>query len=322
MSSLSDFPSLPIKLSIVAPIFNSRSTIREFVERCRVVAEALVANEFELILVDDCSTDGTLETAIAQSQEHSEVVVIELARNYGQHLAILSGLRLAKGEMLVCIDGDCDEDPRWIEEFWHVQKITEADIVIGVNHKPQKSLVYQQFRFLFLLLLGLRDLRLRPETTARLMTRQVASAVVQHAESRFYFGGVMNELGFKRAYVPVAKGAAHKSRYNLRLLIHQMLDAVTSFSARPLRIFFLWGLLITILSALAALTIISLALIGRIPAGAGWISVLVTVTFFWGNTILSIGIIGEYLLGVVSEVKRRPQYFVRRIHRKGHHIEQ
>jgi len=287
-----------------------------------VVAEALVASEFELILVDDCSTDGTLEAAIAESQEHSEVVVVELARNYGQHLAILAGLRLANGEMLVCIDGDCDEDPRWIEEFWQVQKITEADIVIGVNQTPQKSLVYQQLRFLFLLILGLRDLRLRPETTARLMTRQVASAVVQHAESSFYFGGVMNKIGFKRAYIPVAKGARDKTRYSLRLLIRRALEGVTSFSTRPLRVFFLWGLLITILSALAALTVISLALTGRIPAGAGWISVLLTVTFFGGNVLLGIGIIGEYLLRVVSEVRRRPQYFVRGIHRKGRHIGQ
>jgi putative glycosyltransferase len=225
-----------VRLSIVSTIYNSETAIEQFIERSEKVAKALVADSFEIILVDDGSSDASLNRALSAQKLHDQIIIVQLSRNYGQHLALLAGLRLAKGDSVVCIDGDCDEDPEWITEFWKVQNETGADVVVGSQQKVHASKFYRTSRIAFLKLLGLKDLSNANETTARLMTRQVATALAQSKESKFYFGGVMAELGFQRVYVPVEKTKSFPTRYTPILLIQQVLSAITSFSTVPLRV--------------------------------------------------------------------------------------
>lgn len=302
-------------LTIVATVYNSELAIKDFVGQCRQVASLLAVTSFEIILVDDNSTDGSLGAALAEREHCAEIVVVELARNYGQHLALLAGLRFARGEFVVCMDGDGDEEPGWIAEFWKVQKSTGADIVIGSGIDERRSLTYRVLRALFLKILGVRDLGSKNETTARLMTSQVVDALTQYVESVFYFGGVMQELGFQRAYVPVRKVKSHPTRYKLLQQFRQVRSAITSFSVVPLRLLLLWGLLVSFAAAVFIAMLLAFALLGIVPNGVGWISIMLTLIFFGGNSLIALGLIGEYLSTVVNETKRRPQYHVRTVHR-------
>lgn len=307
-------PNRPV-ISVVATIFNSELTVKNFVGRCRRALTLTAGSKFEIILVDDKSTDGSLGAALAELQQNSEIVVIELARNYGQHLALLAGLRFATGEFVVCMDGDGDEDPAWIADFINAQKSTGADIVIGSSEPRRKSLTYRTARTLFLRILGSPNLSSRNETTARLMTSQVAEALTQYSESSFYFGGIVQQLGFQRVYVAVSKADFHPTRYGRVRLVQQALAAITSFSVRPLRLLALWGLLVSGVAFIGFTTVLALALLGTVSTSLGWVSIMLTIIFFGGNSLLALGLIGEYVSTVLSETKRRPQYHIRKVHR-------
>lgn len=302
-------------ISIVATVYNSELAIKDFVGRCRTLLTQIAATSFEIILVDDNSTDGSLQAALAEQKHCPEIVVVELARNYGQHLALLAGLRLATGQLVVCMDGDGDEDPAWIADFLAVQKSTGADIVIGSVQNRRRSLTYRFCRTVFLKTLGIPNLGLRNETTARLMSSQVVDAITKYVESVFYFGGVMQELGFQRAYVPVLKVDSHPTRYKLPQQFRQARSAITSFSKVPLRLLSLWGLLMSVAAAIGITIAFAFALLGRAPNEVGLISIVLTIVFVGGNSLLAIGLMGEYLLSVIKETKRRPQYHIRDIHR-------
>ena len=302
-------------ITVVATIYNSELAIKDFVSGCRRVLTLIAASKFEIILVDDNSTDGSLQAALAEREHCPEIVVVELARNYGQHLALLAGLRFATGELVVCMDGDGDEDPEWIADFLTARKSTGADIVIGSVDNSRRSLTYRICRTVFLKILGDSNLSSRNETTARLMTSRVVDAMTQYLESEFYFGGVMQELGFKRAYVPVWRVESHPTRYKLPQLFRQARSAITSFSVLPLRLLFLWGLLISFAAAIGITIVLAFTLLTRVPDQVEWISVLLAIAFFGGNCIFALGLIGEYLSTVLTETKRRPQYHIRDVHR-------
>jgi putative glycosyltransferase len=304
-----------VQLSIVSTIYNSESTIEQFVERSEKIARSLVADLFEIILVEDGSSDESLTRALSIQKVHDKIIIVQLSRNYGQHAALLAGLRIANGASVACIDGDCDEDPEWIAKFWKAQNETGADLVIGSLQKIKSSKSYRAGRIAFLKLLDLKVLSNSNETTARLMTRQVANALARNKESKFYFGGSMVELGFHRIYVPVEKNQSVTTRYTFIKRVRQVTTAITSFSTVPLKMLFLWGVIVSIAASTAAVVGLALYLTGVISTGQGWFSLFIITTFFGGNVLLGLGIIGQYVATVVIESKRRPQYHIRRIHR-------
>jgi len=301
-------------LSIVATIFNAEASLTNFVERCWSVANKLTPEDFEIVLVDDHSSDDSLSVALAARERLARIAVVELARNYGQHLALLAGVRSARGKLVFCMDGDGEEDPNWIASFLEAHESTGADLVIGTNSFKRKSFFYRRARLIFVRILSLHNLRAQNETTARLMTRQVADALTQLTEVNFYFGGVMHDLGFKRKYVSVGKPDFHPTQYTFRQRMRQALSAITSFSTVPLRLFLIWGLLISTAALTGAIALLTLVVLGVLQSGGGWISVLLAVIFFGGNILFGLGLLGEYFSTIVRESKRRPQYHVRTFH--------
>lgn len=302
------------ELSIVATVFNAEASLSDFVERCWGIANELTSEGFEIVLVDDHSSDDSLSVALAARERLAGVAVVELARNYGQHLALLAGVRCARGKLVFCMDGDGEEDPNWIAGFLEAHESTGADLVIGSNNLEKKSFLYRRARSLFIRVLGLRDLKSHNETTARLMTRQVADALTQHTEVSFYFGGIMHDVGFKRKHISVSKPESHPTRYTFKRRVRQVSSAITSFSTVPLRLLLLWGLLVSTVALTGFAAILTLTLVGKLESGGGWTSILLTVTFFGGNILCGLGLLGEYVSTVVRESKRRPQYHVRRFH--------
>lgn len=307
--------SSPVSLSIVAPIYNCAPFLEDFVSACKAVASGLVGHNFEIVLVDDGSTDASVEIIRRIQVSYPEIVLVELSRNFGQHMALLAGLRHAVGADVACLDGDGDEDPAWIAQLWERREKEGTDLAIAVSERSSRSFLYQSLRSLFGFLLGNSSSTKRHELTARLMKRPVVDGVSQFVEQGFYFGGAMDSIGFSRTYVIFEKGNRKTSGYHLFSRIRLAILAVTAHSVLPLRVLSLWGLFLSVLSALVVITLIINGMTGTWPAGIGWISILVVVTFVGGNSLFALGVLGEYLAVATNEAKRRPQYHVRAVTR-------
>lgn len=302
-----------MELSIVTTMYYSAPYLEEFFSRCCTAAERLTSN-YELIFVNDGSPDTSLAQAITLIERDPRVKVVDLSRNFGHHKAMMTGLAHAKGELVFLIDCDLEIAPEIVIDFHERLKDSDADVVFGIQETRQDPVLDRAFAKLFYILFNwLSGVKLPKNlTTARLMTRRYASALVTHQEREVLIGGLWVITGFKQEPLIVTKQAKGSSTYNLPRKIAIIVDAITSFSNRPLVLVFYLGSLISLLSGLAAMyLIIQVLFFGGILAG--WPSLIVSIWLLGGLTILCLGVIGMYLSKIFTETKRRPYTIVREV---------
>jgi len=304
----------PPKLSIVSTLYRSEASLCEFCRRV-VRSAAAVSERFEIILVNDGSPDASLARALELQRKFPQLTVIDLSRNFGHHPAILAGLAEARGERIFLIDSDLEEEPEWLTAFSHTMEEEKADVVFGQQTYRKggtgERLTGNVFYSLFNLLSATR---LPPNfVTARLMTREYVDALLQYRERELYLGGVFVLAGFRQVGVPVTKGEHSTTSYTLGRRLALFVNALTSFSSRPLEIVFAMGTIVTIVAFAAVCYIFYRGLRG--DTLVGWASVMVTIWLFGGLSMLALGLIGIYVGKVLMEVKQRPMYSVRAVYR-------
>ena len=300
-----------VRLSVVATLYRSASSLEEFHRRVRAAAAA-VTDDFEIVLVNDGSPDASLETAVALFRRDPDVVVIDLARNFGHHKAMMTGLRRATGDLIFLIDSDLEEEPELLSTFHDAIRRTGADVVYGVQSERRGGMVERIGGWLFFKVFNaLSTWPISPNlVTVRLMTRRYVDALLEHRERETMIAGLWAITGFEQVAVPVRKHSRSASTYRFGHKIAILVNSLTSFSDRPLVLIFYLGVVIIVLSALAAAYLI----IRRLFFGtllAGWASLIVSVWLLGGLTIFSIGIIGIYLSKVFLETKQRPYTIIR-----------
>jgi len=302
-------------LSIVATLYKSDFVIEEFVSKAITAAEKLPLS-YELVLVNDGSPDTSLEKALKLQKKEPSIVIVDLARNFGHHPAILAGLGEAKGDFIFLIDSDLEEDPAWISQFTEKMRATKADVVFG-QQKRRKGGIFENttgriFYWVFNLLCETKV----PANfvTARLMTRQYVDALLEYGERALFLGGTFVLTGFKQVPFLINKESRGTSTYSLYTRFKLFVDALTSFSPRPLYFVFALGFLITFLSLAGLIYICFLTMLGRTLIG--WASVIVSVWLFGGLMLFSIGLVGTYVGKTLLETKQRPLFKVRCVHRR------
>jgi putative glycosyltransferase len=301
-------------LSIVSTLYRSEECIGGFCRRSAAAAHSL-GKSFEIVLVNDGSPDASLSRALELQAEIPEIVVIDFARNFGHHPAILAGLAQAQGEQVFLIDSDLEEEPEWLEVFYEAMKKQQADVVFGQQtsrkggaaERLSGTIFYSLFNFFSATSLPLNFV------TARLMNRAYVDALLQYRERELYLGGVFVLAGFRQIAVPVKKGARLTTSYTFGRRIALFVNALTSFSSRPLEIVFAAGSVVTIVAFVAVCYIFYRGLRGETLIG--WASVMVTIWLFGGLSMLALGLIGIYVGKVLMEVKQRPLYTVRAVYR-------
>jgi putative glycosyltransferase len=300
-------------LSIVTTLYGSEGHLEAFHARVSDVARRLLA-DYELILVDDGSPDRSLEIALSLCARDGRVKVIELSRNFGHHRAMMTGLARARGELVFLIDCDLEEQPEWLEEFLAELQRTGADVVYGVQKKRRGSWFERMSGDLFYTLFNLLSDYPVPSnvSTARLMKRRYVRSLVAHRDRELFIGGLWAATGYRQVAVAVTKQSLSPSTYTLRRRVRILIDAVTSFSSRPLVLVFYLGTAIVMASTIAATYLIW----RRLTSGflAGWASLMVSVWMLGGLALFSIGLVGIYLSRVFNESKRRPLTIVRRVY--------
>ncbi len=299
-------------ISIVIPVFNEEENIT-FLHG--VLKEVLDENfeQYEIIFADDGSRDATFEKILALNQKDPFVKGLSFSRNFGHQAALFAGLSKAKGDIIVTMDGDMQHPPEMIPVLY--QKYLEGyDIVntrrldaddTGIVKKITSKWYYKLINYL-------SDVPIEPAAADfRLMTNKAVQALNNMPERHRFTRGLVGWMGFKQAIVDykAKKRHAGTTKYTFGKMLRFGLDGIVSFSVKPLRIAFYVGFIVSLLSMVYALFAIIKFL--NDETVAGWTSILVSVLFLGGMTLLSLGVIGEYIARIFNEVRRRPMYFIK-----------
>jgi len=293
-------------------MFNEAEGLESFFDRVRIVLDRCKM-VYEIVCIDDGSRDATAAIVAAQRRVDPRVKLERLARNFGKDNALTAGLALATGDVVVPIDADLQDPPELIEAF--LDKWEQGyDVVYGVRTDRTSDTLFKRVTAscFYKVFNRLSNTSIPYDTgDFRLMDRQVVEAVKALPERNRFMKGLFAWVGYAQIGVPYQRPArsAGQSAWGLWSLWNFALDAITSFSSWPLRI---WGYLGSALCSIAFLyafsIIIRTILIGRdVP---GYASIMVTMLFFSGLQMLAVGVLGEYVARIYSEVKGRPLYLI------------
>ncbi|USD66224.1 glycosyltransferase family 2 protein [Vibrio sp. SCSIO 43136] len=269
-------------------------------------------NEVEILVVDDGSSDNTVETAKALSEQYP-ISLVKLSRNFGKEIAISAGLDNARGDVVILMDSDGQHPLPVVGEFIEHWR-NGYDMVYGVrNNREDESLAKKLFTKIYYgILKRISDVDIHPDAgDFRLMGRNVVDALKSLPERTRMMKGLYAWVGFKTKPVTfqVEERLSGQSTFNFRALTSLAMTGLTSFSSIPLKIWMLVGLIISGLSFAYGMFILFKTLIFGTDV-PGWPTLTLAIFFLGGIQLLSIGIMGDYLARVFNEVKKRPLYIV------------
>jgi dolichol-phosphate mannosyltransferase len=302
-----------VVVSVVAPVFNEIELVEEFHRRVTEVMEGL-GRAWELVLVDDGSTDGSTERILALADRDPHVRPVLFSRNFGHQLAITAGTDYSRGRAVVILDADLQDPPEVIPEM--VAKWQEGyEVVYGIRavregeswfKKATASLFYR-------LISRITDIRIPLDAgDFRLLDRQVVEVLRGMRERHRFPRGLAAWVGFRQVGISYRRAARSvgETKYPFRKMFRLALNAITSFSYVPLQMATLVGFFSAGISILAIPVVIALRLLGQ-EAFLGQATTLIAVLFLGGVQLISLGILGEYVGRLYDEAKGRPLYIVR-----------
>jgi dolichol-phosphate mannosyltransferase len=305
---------MPEMISIVVPCLNEEAVLRDTNRRLVAVLEQL-PQRFEILYVDDGSTDRTPEILRELQAGDERVRVVRFSRNFGHQMAITAGLEHASGDAVAIIDADLQDPPEVIADF--VAKWMDGfDVVYGVRSERQGETAFKLWTAkLFYRLIGkLSDTEIPLDTgDFRLMGRRVVDALMAMPERDRFVRGMVSWLGFSQAAVPYRRAAraAGVTKFSLFKMLRFATDGIVSFSILPLRLATWVGFAASGVALLGILITVVERLMGVEGLVKGWASILVAILFIGGVQLICMGIIGEYVGRIYGESKRRPLYVVR-----------
>jgi dolichol-phosphate mannosyltransferase len=297
-------------LSVVAPVFNELDSLDEL--HARLTATLAACGEYEVVLVDDGSTDGTWERLLVHAARDPRIRLIRLSRNFGHQAALSAGLEAARGEAIVLMDADLQDPPEVIPQL--VSRWREGfDVVYAVRVSRDGEHAWR----LFAISTFYRVLRRITSTDIpanvgdfRLLSRRAADALVAMPERARFLRGMTSWIGFRQTGVVYERQARHagKSKYPLKKLLHLATDGITSFSTAPVKLVTALGFVLVVFCTAVLAWSLYEHFTSRAPQG--WTSVIVVVLLLGGVQLLSLGVIGQYIARIFEETKQRPIYIV------------
>lgn len=306
-----------MKVSIVTTLYRSAAYIDEFHRRAMQAASA-ITDDVELVMVNDGSPDDSLEVAVELHKSDPRVIVVDLARNFGHHKAMMTGLAHATGELIFLVDSDLEEPPENLAQFYDVFKREACDVVYGTQESRRGRFFERATGALFFAVLDVLGDRPVPRNvvTSRLMTRDYVNALVSHQDREFIISDLWQVTGFRQVAVIVKKLSLSPSTYSLRNRIELAVKHVTTTSTRLLYFVLYTGILIFVFGLSAVLILFYLARYFASGIGVdGFTSLIISIWFLGGLITLILGILGIYIANIMSETKRRPYTLVRRIYK-------
>lgn len=303
--------------SVVSTMYRSRPFLERFLDETLRALADIGATDFEIVLVNDGSPDDSLAYARQRQRDIAQLVVVDLSRNFGHHPAMQAGLRVARGQRVFLIDCDLEVEPATLAQFAAKQDESGADMVFGYQQlrkggwfeRISGGVFWKGFNWL-------SDTRI-PENvlTERVMTRRFVDALLSLGDGNVFLGGMMSWTGFEQIGLPIAKKLRHgQSTYTLLKRVQLMVNAVSSFSARPLTWMFHIGVATTAASFAFVVYLVARKLLFG-DALLGFTSLMGLMAMTLGVLTTGLGLIGIYLGKVFAQVQARPNYIIRDVHR-------
>lgn len=302
--------------SIVVPVYNSENSLNELYSRIKQVFEQTIQEEFELILVDDSSRDKSFSVMEQLHQKDSRVKIIQLARNFGQPSAILCGFSHVSGDFVITLDDDLQHPPEEIPKMIAVMNEREdVDVILATYENRKHGPIRKLGTFVSKLATNQMmnasgDLDM---TSFRLIRRFVVDAVLKMNIHLPQIGNLLLQVSNRIINVPVAHDARKygRSNYTFRRLLHDLVYDVTTHSAFPLIIVRNIGICSFIVSILLGIYYLLRYFISGISA-EGFTTIVLLTLAYNGLILLSVGILGQYLMHVLNEAKKTPPFVIRK----------
>ncbi len=306
-----------VKLAIVVPCYNEEEVLPETVSRLTRFVDDLkskgkAAEDSAIYFVDDGRQDSTWSLIQGFADKHDAVKGVKLSRNRGHQNALLAGLHVAKGDAIISIDADLQDDIQVMETM--VDRFVEGnDVVYGVRSSREKDSFFKrstaQLYYKVLHAFGVEVVF--DHADYRLLSRRALNDLKSYSEVNFFLRGVVPTLGYKSCKVTYARQErfAGESKYPLRKMLALALDGITSFSAVPLKMIAALGVIMFLVSLGISIWAVGAKLFsdGVVP---GWTSSVLPMYLLGGIQLLSLGVVGEYVAKIYMETKRRPRYFI------------
>ncbi len=303
-------------ISVVVPVYNEAANIQALHQRLVAALDAL-GRPWEAVLVDDGSADNSLEL-LRLLTEDPRFQVVELNRNYGQHAAILAGFEQTRGQIVVTLDADLQNPP---EEIGKLVAAIEggADVAAGLRTQRQDSWVRKApSRVINKVIQYSTGVELHDYgCMLRAYRREVVDNILRFGEAATFIPALANLFTHSVTEVPVAHAerAAGKSKYGVRRLFHLAFDLLTGFSLLPIQmVTMLGGAIAAVGLAFGVFLLIRRLVVG--PEVQGLFTLFAILFIFVGLQVLALGLIGEYIGRIYYEVRRRPRFLVRKVHRR------
>jgi dolichol-phosphate mannosyltransferase len=307
-------------IDVIIPVYNEEELIPRLHHE---VASALAELDmpWRVIYVNDGSRDRSLKLLLDVQQKDARVVVVELSRNWGHQAALSAGLSVSTGDAAVFMDGDLQDPPRVVLDLVAAWR-KGAEVVVAERHSRQeRGLRRWLFPFFYKALGFLSDFPIPLNAGIfGLLDRRAVEAINRLGETNRYLPGLRSWVGFRTAvvYYDRAERAAGEPKQSLWKLTRYALDAIFSFSYKPLRLSLLGGLTAAGFAMLYGFMLLVCRLLGvglfGIPVVDGYTSTIVSILFLGGVQLIGVGILGEYIGRIYDEVKRRPLFLIRRLH--------
>jgi dolichol-phosphate mannosyltransferase len=303
-------------LSIVVPCFNEEACLGALHERLGNAARSAVGDDYEIVLVNDGSRDGSwpLMRKIVAGDPH--VVAVNLSRNHGHQLALTAGLDLCRGDTILIIDADLQDPPELLPEMMRAMRAEQADVVYGVRKTRAGETAFKRATAhgFYRLLSRATDVDIPVDAgDFRLMSRRALEALLAMPEQARFIRGMVAWIGFRQ--VPFAydrqERFAGETKYPLKKMMRFALDALTGCSSAPLKLASHAGLWLSFGSVLLILYIAYAWLAGRIIPG--WTSLMLVVVILGAIQMFVLALMGEYIGRLYNESKRRPLYIVQEV---------
>lgn len=307
-----------MRISVVTTLYKSSIFLDQFIAETQIALNKIQCLDYELIFVNDGSPDDSLKHLIERKKEIPQIKVIDLSRNFGHHYAIQVGLDFARGDYIFLIDNDLETPPSVLVDFYsEMINDTSLDVVYGYQEVRKGMFLERLTGSVFWVLINkLTDTKIPHNIlTERLMTKQYVESLLKLQDANVFLGGMMYWVGFNQKGLPIKKGLRKgASTYSLKRRAELMLQAITSFSGKPLEWLFYFGLTISILSALFIVYLIFQKIIHQEEVQLGWTSIVAINVLILGVISTFLGIIGIYIYKIFKQVQGRPNAIIKRVY--------
>jgi dolichol-phosphate mannosyltransferase len=303
-----------LEISVVIPIYNESLNISLLHSRLSRILQQMKVS-YEIVFVNDGSKDNSIELVRELASQHSTVKFIDLSRNFGHQIAVSAGLDNVQGQKVVIIDADLQDPPELIMDLY--AKMQEGYEVVYAKRKRRKGeslLKLLTAKAFYRILSNITSIHIPVDTgDFRIMDKKVVQALRQMPETHKFLRGQISWIGYRQTFITYERNErnAGKTGYTYRKMLRFALDGITAFSNFPIKLVTVMGFVVSFFAFLMIVYTFVVKYFTNQDIEKGWASIMVGILFLGGVQLISIGILGEYISRINTDVRKRPLYFVK-----------